>query len=116
MRGCLLCALSLLLAVASVPSVQAAEGQAQDATSLLIWLIFLLPTFLVFIFIYRALRAGQKQQELVQTEVQRCEDERQRTAAHREELLAQMAGLDEKLTRMIELLTAIERGQRKSDL
>jgi hypothetical protein len=116
MRGCLQCALSLLLTVACVRSVQAAEGPAQEAGSLLLWVILLLPTFLIFIFIYRALRAGRKQQELVQTEVQRCEDERQRTAAHREELLAQIAGLDEKLTRMIELLTAIERGQRKSDL
>jgi septal ring factor EnvC (AmiA/AmiB activator) len=104
--------LFLLLALNDVSPAFAANGQAQEGGSLIVWILIFLPALVFMLLAFLALRAGRKQQAIVQTEVQRSEDERGRAAEHRDRLEAQMDRLDEKLARMIELLSAIERGQR----
>jgi septal ring factor EnvC (AmiA/AmiB activator) len=111
------CYYFLLLTFLPRSSAFAAEGggQGQEGGSFLVWIILLLPTALILGFVFVMARKARRQQSIVETEIERTEHERQYSREHREHLKAQIEGLDQKLSRVIEILSAIEQGQRKGD-
>src|SRR3954451_14856126 len=91
--------LLLLYALVGASPALAANGQGQENGSSLVWIILLLPAVLILLCLIPLSRAGRKQRKLVETEVQRTDEERQRAAVHRDHMEARMDRLDEKLTR-----------------
>lgn len=109
------CAL-MLLALCTAPGAFAAEGPPQGESSLLVWIILLLPAIIFLVIIRFVLRAARRRQDeqlaMVKHEMERSEEARGRTAEFRKRMETRMDTLDEKLSRMIDLLGAIERNQR----
>jgi type VI protein secretion system component VasK len=107
----------LILALFQASSALAAvgDGQPQEKPSPIVWAIIMLPALLVFVMIYSIMRRERKRQGVIDTELSRSEQERRRNQEHREAVQARLGALDEKLARVVELLSAIERGQRKGD-
>jgi type VI protein secretion system component VasK len=106
---------SLWLLQASRALAQVADRPPQEKPSPLVWIILVLPAALVILMIYSIMRRERKRLTLVDTELQNVEKERQRNQAHREHVQARLDSLDQKLSQAVELLAAIERGQRKGD-
>lgn len=88
----------------------AADGAGQDSNSSpLLWLMLFLPASVLIFFVF----AVRKSRAMQVNSLKRFDEHRKFSEAHMQRLESQIESLDKKLTRMIELLGAIEKGQKR---
>ncbi len=89
----------------------AAEDAGQQGnSSALGWVILMLPTVALFVFFFIIIRRNRN---LTLNSLKRFEEHRAFSEAHMRRLEAQVENLDKKLGRLIEVMEAIERGQKR---
>jgi hypothetical protein len=77
------------------------------------WAMLSLPAVLVVFIFYSILQNARRSQTMAERSVDRFEDHRQFTEEHMKRVETQMDRLDKRLSRVIDLLEAIEQGQRR---
>jgi hypothetical protein len=89
----------------------AADGSGQDNNaSPLVWIFLLLPTFLIIVMVFFMTRRSRA---LSLNSLKRFDEHRTFSEEHMRRLESQIENLDKRLIRMIELLEAVEQGQRR---
>jgi len=89
----------------------AADGAGQDSNSSpLVWILLFLPAFLIIVMVFFALRGSRK---LSVDSIKASHEYRIFSEAHMRRLESQIENLDKRLIRIIELLEAVEQGQRR---
>ncbi len=89
----------------------AADGTRQDSNSSpLAWVMLFLPVFLIVVMVFFVIRGSRK---LSVDSIKASNEYRTFSEAHMRRLESQIESLDKKMIRIIELLEAVERGQRR---
>jgi hypothetical protein len=90
----------------------AADGAGQDSnSSALLWVLMFLPALLIFGMV---LLVSRKSGKMTMNSIKASEEYRILSEAHMRRLESQIENLDKRLARMIELMEAIEHGQKAS--
>jgi hypothetical protein len=94
--------------------VLAANGPEKDGVpSPTAWIVLLQPTVPILLMIYAIFRNARRNQAMAERSVARFEDHRRFTEEHMKRVELQIDRLNENLSRVIDLLEAVERGQRQ---
>ena len=91
----------------------AINGPPPSSPSPIIWITLLLPVVVLALLFYSMFRNARGNLAMAARSVQDFEVHRQFSEEHMKRVEAQIDRLDERLSRVIELLEAIERGQRQ---
>lgn len=96
-----------------MPILGANAPDPGGGSSAMLWMTLLLPTVLIVLIFYSILRHARGNQAIADRSVERFEEHRRFTEEHMGRVESQLDRLDERLARVVELLLAIEQGQRQ---
>lgn len=100
-----------VMVLSAATTASAADGAGQDGNSSpVVWIIIFLPAFLIFVFLFFVIR---KNRALTERSMKRFEEHRSFSEAHMKRLESQIENLDKRMLRMIELLEAIAKAERR---
>lgn len=105
-------ALGIAMICCVAPAFGANEPE-QGGSSAMAWMMLFLPTIIITFLVYFLLRNARSNKLTVNRSVERFEEHRRFTEDHMKRVESQIDLLNERLSHVVELLTAIEQSQRQ---
>ncbi len=95
----------------TAPAFAANEPEPHESSGAALLLIFL-PAGILMGFMFVALRSARRNRSMVEKEFERSEEHRRLTAEHMKRVEDQIDVLNNRLGQVVQILSAIEQGQR----